>query len=58
MSFSLDINKIAKPVTIQIKVKGVGRFRTRLFVAGLVLRLAGLISPVPIEIEIDNEART
>jgi hypothetical protein len=58
MSFSLDISKAAKAVTVQITVKGVRRFRARLFATGLVLRLAGLISPLPIEIEIDNEART
>ncbi len=58
-SILLDINEVAKSrLSISVKFTGVARFNFRLKAAGWIMRLAGWISPVPIVVEVENEART
>jgi len=58
-SILLDINEIASSrLSVSVKFQGVARFRFRLKVAAAIMRLAGWISPVPVVVEVENEART
>ncbi len=55
----LDINEIASSrLSLSVKVQGVARFRFRLKVFAAIMRLAGWISPIPVVVEVENEART
>lgn len=58
-SILLDINEVASSrLSISTKFTGLVRFRFRLKVAVAIMRLAGWISPIPIDVEVENEART
>lgn len=58
-SISLDIGEIAsREIRVSVRFQGVTRFRLRLKLAAAIMRLAGWISPVPVAVEFDHEART
>ena len=58
-SILLDINEVASSrLSISAKFTGLVRFRFRLKVAVAIMCLAGWISPIPIDVEVENEART
>lgn len=58
-SILLDINEVAKSrLSLSVKFTGVVRFRFRVHAAIAIMRLAGWISPIPIDVEVENEART
>lgn len=58
-SILLDINEVAQPrLSISVNFTGVARFSFRLKAAVAIMRLAGWISPIPIDVEVENEART
>lgn len=57
-SISLDIGKIAKRVgPYAVRVKGAKRFCFRLRIGMAIMRLAALILPVGVTVEVENEAR-
>lgn len=56
---SLDIHDIAKgSIVVHLKITGVTRFRFLLILATTIMRLAVWIMPVPVVMEVENEART
>jgi hypothetical protein len=46
-----------KSLTILVRLTGVRRFSFRLKLACKILSLAGFVSPVPMRVDIENEAR-
>lgn len=57
-SISLDIGKLSKRVgPYSLRVKGVKRFCFRLRIGMAFMRLAALILPIGVTVEVENEAR-
>lgn len=58
-SISLDIGAVAsRNLSISVRFHGVKRFRFRMIIGVAFMRLGGWIMPVPVVMEVTNEART
>lgn len=54
-----DLGRLVKDsMTITVRLTGVRRFTVRLRAALGLIRLAGLVCPIPIVVEADHEAGT
>lgn len=50
----VNIADVTKGLTILVKLRGVKRFRVRMFFVTLLIRLASIISPVRIDVTQDE----
>lgn len=55
---TVTMQEASRGITINIKLVGVRAWTLRLRAAIFVLRIAGLISPIPMAIDTGHEART
>ena len=54
---NVDIKEVTKNITLEIKITGYKMYKVRLWLVGLIMRLAAFVMPIHTDVEIIEKGR-